>query len=294
MEKIILIIENLQYGLAPFVGIAAKGILGGAAKKGLLGGILKGAGTLLGGLFKKKEGGTVAGNLFRGLFAKKDGGTTLGNIGRGLFGGGNAGATISALSGLVGSKARKEAEAEARLGYRDALSSFQDMQFTNPYADMTNTYAGLRNEMANLGVSTEAAEFQAQQAQQGAAQALEAFRGAGGGTGAAGLAQALIQEQRRTMQGIASDIARQEIENTRLAAQGAQQLGLQQAGAGMDIQRLSAAGEAARQAAEADKRGDILGIAAGELAATREARNQAAQAVAGGLGGIFGKNNANS
>jgi hypothetical protein len=282
MEQIILTIENIQYGI---LGLGA--VLG----KGLLGGGIKAAGKgLLGGLFKK--GGIK--NLLGGLFKKKTGGSLLGNIGRGLFGGGRAGSTVSALSGLVGSKARKQAEKEARAGYQDALGSFKDMEFTNPYADMTNTFSDLRNEMGNLEVSTEAADFQAQQAQQGAAQALDAFRGAGGGTGVAGLAQALVQEQRRTMQGIAADIARQETENTRLAAQGAQQLGLQRATAGMDIQRLGAAGEAARQAAEADKRGDILGIAAGELASAREARIQAAQNVAGGLGGIFGKNDANN
>ena len=171
------------------------------------------------------------------------------------------------------------------------MQAYRTADITNPYADITNPYADLRNELENLEVSTEAAEFQAQQQQQSAAQTLDALRGAGGGTGVAAIAQALAQEQRRTMQGIAADIARQEAENTRLAKQGAQTLALQQAGAELGIQEMGATGESARQAMELERTGDLLGIAAGEAAAARGARQKARSGFFSGLGGLFGAAN---
>jgi len=195
---------------------------------------------------------------------------------------------IQAIGSLFGGRRRRRRERAARKAFQNELSAYRAMDITNPYENLENPYTELRNELANLEVSTEAAEFQAQQQQQSAAQTLEAFRGAGGGTGAASLAQALAQEQRKSMQAIAADIAKQETMNTRLAAQGAQQLGLATAKAGVDLQKLEGIGATEQQRQQIARQEGLMGITAGEYSAASQARANATNALTSGLGKIFG------
>lgn len=92
----------------------------------------------------------------------------------------------------------------------------------NPYANMTN-------EMANLAVATQAAEFQAEESDIALANTLDAMRASGAGAGGAtALAQAALQSKR----GISASIQQQEAANQKAAAQGAQ-----------DVARMKAEGE---------------------------------------------------
>ena len=93
-------------------------------------------------------------------------------------------------------------------------------QITNPYANISNQYA-------NLGVATQAAEFQAEQADISLANTLDAVRQTGAG-GATALAQAALQSKK----GISAGLEKQELANEQLRAKGA-----------MEAQRLQAAGE---------------------------------------------------
>jgi hypothetical protein len=89
-----------------------------------------------------------------------------------------------------------------------------------------NPYAGMTNEMANLGVATQAAEFQAEQADIALANTLDAMRASGAGAGGAtALAQAALQSKR----GISASLQQQEAANQKAAAQGAQDLARMQA-----------------------------------------------------------------
>ncbi len=84
-----------------------------------------------------------------------------------------------------------------------------------------NPYAGMTNQMANLSVSTKAAEFQAEQTDMALANTLDTIAATGGGAGGAtALAQAALQSKK----GIAASLEQQEANNQKLAAQGAQQL----------------------------------------------------------------------
>jgi hypothetical protein len=216
------------------------------------------------------------------------------------------GGAFQAIGSLFGGRKRRRRERAARKDFKRRAGDYEAFDITNPFTGMENTYdsvsnpyEGLTNELNDLRVSTEAADFEAQQTQQGLAQSLDAFRGAGGGSGAASLATALAQEQRRSMQGIAANIAQQEVDNTRMARQADMNiqsqtaeadLGIQtrQAAAGMNIQQLEATGESARQEKELDRKGDLYGIAASELSAAREARQQATSDLFGGIGKMFG------
>ena len=92
----------------------------------------------------------------------------------------------------------------------------------NPYKDISNPYA-------NLTVSTQAAEFQAEEADIALANTLDTLRATGAGAGGAtALAQAALQSKRN----ISADIEKQEVANARLKAQGA-----------MTVQQQKAAGE---------------------------------------------------
>jgi len=60
-----------------------------------------------------------------------------------------------------------------------------------------NPYAGMTNQMANLGVATKAAEFQAEETDIALANTLDAMQASGAGAGGAtALAQAALQSKR--------------------------------------------------------------------------------------------------
>mgnify|MGYP001203229296 CR=1 FL=1 len=107
----------------------------------------------------------------------------------------------------------------------------------NPYANVTNTYADLTNQFANLGVATQAAEFQAEQADIALANTLDTIAATGAGAGGAtALAQAALQSKR----GISASLEKQEAANQKAAARGA-----------ANVDQLKAQGERSMQMAKA-------------------------------------------
>ena len=84
--------------------------------------------------------------------------------------------------------------------------------------DAFNPYENLANEFANLGVATQAAEFQAEETDIALANTLDAMQASGAGAGGAtALAQAALKSKR----GISANIQQQEAANQKAAAQGA-------------------------------------------------------------------------
>jgi len=163
---------------------------------------------------------------------------------------------------------------------------FQEFQFENPFADIKNPYEDLKTEFENiyadlenpyedLTVNTRAAEFQAEQGAQQRANILSTLRGAAGGAGIGGLAQALANQGQRQAQQISANIAQQETANQRLAAQGEARR-----------QQLIAQGQNISQQMEAGKQGQLLGLADERLREANLARQQATQALVGGIGNL--------
>ena len=177
---------------------------------------------------------------------------------------------IGGVGSLFGKKKRKQEFNNAKGAYDEAKQSYKDFDFENLYSDLENPFEDLR-------VSTEAAEFQSQQLQQQSAQTLDALRGAGGGTGAAAIAQAMAQSQAKNQQRIAADIAKQEVANERLAAQGQFQMQSQEAKAGMDI-----------QGKEFDRESTIFGMEQQNYAAALEAKAKQREAGSKALGALGG------
>lgn len=177
-------------------------------------------------------------------------------------------AVMEGIGGLFGMSGAKKRRRKAETAYDQARMGYGNVDISNPYAD-------LENKMEDMRVATQAAEFQAQEQQTSLAMTLDAFRGAGGGTGAAAIAQALATQQRKSNQQIAAQIEQQEIDNEMRARQAA-----------MDIQQLGAAGEESRQTREMDRQSTLLGMAQQEYAGAIEAESAASSAMWGGLGGL--------
>jgi hypothetical protein len=88
-----------------------------------------------------------------------------------------------------------------------------------------NLFAGAKNQMSltntmeDLTVNQQQFQLQKEMSQQGAANAMDTFRGAAGGSGAAGLAQAMANQQAQSAQQISASVGQQESANQMAAAQ---------------------------------------------------------------------------
>ena len=130
---------------------------------------------------------------------------------------------------------------------------FKKMEIVNPYEE---------NVFEDLTVNQQQAQFEAQQGAQQRADILGGLRGAAGGSGIAGLAQAMANQGQLQTQRMSASIGQQEAMNQRLRAQGAQQ---------------KQAGEAAVQQAESSRVATLLGMEFGEMAGVRQGQQMAMQ-----------------
>ena len=153
-------------------------------------------------------------------------------------------------------------------------AQYENFEFTNPFAGMENT-------MEDLQVNTAAADFQAEQGRQQRANLLSGLRGAAGGSGIAGLAQALANQGTLQSRQISVDLAKQQSMNQKLAAQ-----------QGMQLQQLERQGDAAVQQALASRESTLLGMEMGEMAGARAGVQAAYGNQMAGFGAITGMQNA--
>ena len=179
-----------------------------------------------------------------------------------------AGASI--LGGLIGSRARKKEQRDARTAMQASRDAYMQQEYTNPYANLENPYE-------DLTVNQQQAQFQAQQGAQQRADILEGLRGTAGGAGVAGLAQAMAGQAALGTQRISASIGQQEAMNQRLRAQGA-----------MRVEQLEAGGELMRSQREQQRTETLYGMDMSRLTAANQARQQARQNMISGLGQAAG------
>ena len=182
---------------------------------------------------------------------------------------------LSAIGGLaqiggslIGGRARRREEAAAKAQMNQRMAEYENMQFENPYENLQNT-------AEDLTVNQQQAQFLAQQQQQGLANAMGALQGAAGGSGIAGLAQAMANQQNTNLQQASASIGQQEAANQALAAQ-----------QGAQIQQLEAKGAMSVQDMELQRNQTLLGMSQQRLAGAQQARQQATQQLVGGIGNI--------
>jgi len=134
---------------------------------------------------------------------------------------------------------------------------YKAFNFTNPFANMENTFE-------DLTVNQQQANFQAQQGNQQRSNIMNSMRGAAGGSGIAGLAQAMANQGQIQTQRISASIGQQESRNQALAAKGA-----------AGIQQLERQGDEKVQNFNADRQATLLGMQMNETAGANAAVQQA-------------------
>jgi len=129
------------------------------------------------------------------------------------------GSVIGGIFGASSAKKReREAAAEKQRLERKLNNLEQNRQaIINPYDQVEDLSAMITNPYENLGVATQAAEFQAEQADIALANTLDTLLATGASAGGAtALAQAALQSKK----GVAASIESQEAANEKLRAQG--------------------------------------------------------------------------
>jgi hypothetical protein len=180
------------------------------------------------------------------------------------------GGLTSIASGIIGSKKRK---AEAR----NAAAELARRKDQYEMLDTSNVYQNMENTMEDLTVNQQAAQFQAEQEQQGLSNIMGSMQGAAGGSGIAALAQSLAGQQSQNLRRASADIGKQEQAN--------QMAERQQAG---NLQLYERKGELISRDAEKDKVSTLMGMAQQRSAAANKAKQDATNAIVGGIGGVVG------
>ena len=144
--------------------------------------------------------------------------------------------------------------------------AYKDIEITNPYADMENRFADMDNAYEDLTVNQQQAQFEAQQGEQQRANILQGLQGAAGGSGIAGLAQAMANQGQLQSQQISASIGQQEAMNQKLAAQGAMAVQAAERTGAAAVDAAVMGGEAAVQQAVTGREATLLGMEYGELA----------------------------
>ncbi len=128
----------------------------------------------------------------------------------------------SVIGGIFGASSAKKREREAaaeKLRLQRKLNNLEQNRqaIINPYDQVEDLSAMITNPYENLGVATQAAEFQAEQADIALANTLDTLLATGASAGGAtALAQAALQSKK----GVAASIESQEAANEKLKAQG--------------------------------------------------------------------------
>jgi len=137
-----------------------------------------------------------------------------------------------------------------------------------------------------MTVNQQQAQFEAQQGAQARANLLSNLQAAAGGSGIAGLAQALANQQQVQGQQISASIGQQEAVNQRLRAQGAMRV----QSAEQQARKTVMGGEFTRQQNENQRQMDLMNLKAGRQQAKVDFRNQMnmqTQNIMGGVGDIL-------
>jgi hypothetical protein len=173
-------------------------------------------------------------------------------------------------SGIIGSRGRKKEQRAAQKEFNQNKMNFQ-------MADTSNVYDGMQNTMEDLTVNQQAAQFQAENEQQGLQNIMSNMSGAAGGSGIAGMVQAMANQQTKNLRSSSADIGRQEQSN--------QMAERQQAG-NLDLYKRK--GELISRDAEGEKNSTLLGMSQARLGAANQAKQDATNAIVGGVGDIGG------
>ena len=123
---------------------------------------------------------------------------------------------------LSGRRKRIQEQKEANRELQEQKQAFESLDTSNVYADVENKYANIQTEFENvyedMTVNQQQAQFEKQMFQQQQADTLQGLRGAAGGSGIAGLAQAMANQGQLQAQRASASIGTQESQLQQLRA----------------------------------------------------------------------------
>jgi|TARA_R110000744_G_scaffold379781_1_gene498725 hypothetical protein len=208
---------------------------------------------------------------------------------------------IGANQAEKGAKGARNNAANEKRRLEAELQALEDSRqpIINPYDGVTDLSGNLSNPYANLGVATQAAEFQAEQADISLANTLDTIRATGASAGGAtALAQAALSSKKQ----ISASIEMQEASNQKLVAQGEAQLQQQRMAEQQRLQNADVMGKQfvfgakdSRENQQLNRKAGLLDNASADLRAAEAAYGSAqagkygaAQNMIGSVAGMFG------
>ena len=117
------------------------------------------------------------------------------------------------ISALTGGAQRRREQRAANEDLESNMNQWEDQKMTNPYAGVKNPYANMENVYEDQTVNLKQAEFEKEASQQSMANIMASMQGAAGGSGVAGLAQALANQGIKQAQQASISIGQQEKAN---------------------------------------------------------------------------------
>ena len=205
-----------------------------------------------------------------------------------IVGGGIAAAGGLAKLGmsLSGRKKRIEEQRQAKQQMQERMEDYENLDTSNLAANVTNQYRNMENTYEDLTVNQQQAQFQAQQGAQQRANIMQGLQGAAGGSGIAGLAQAMAQQGQLATQRASASIGMQESKIQQLQAGEASRLQLQERKGEVYADAQRRAGAEAARGLEYSKTGTLLGMSQERLGAANQARAEAKAQQMSGVGDI--------
>lgn len=203
------------------------------------------------------------------------------------------GAGLSAVGGiakigmsLAGQGDRIQEQENARTELEKRRKEYENLDTSNLSANVSNQFTNMENTYEDMTVNQQQAQFQAQQGNQQRANIMQNLQGAAGGSGIAGLAQAMANQGQLQTQQISASIGAQESKIQQLQAGEASKLqSLERKGEQYaEGQRL--AGAETSRGLEYNKTGTLLGMSQQRMGAANQARAQALAAQMSGVGDI--------
>lgn len=173
-------------------------------------------------------------------------------------------------SGIIGSGKRKREQRAAQAEFQRRMEDYQNLDTSNLYKNLENTYE-------DLTVNQQQADYTRRQQERGFASTMQGLQGAAGGSGIAALAQSLAGQQSQAAERAAVSIGRQESQNQMLAS-----------GQAATNQMAEIRGEEQSRNLKRQQTETLLGMSQQRLGAANQARQQATQAIVGGVGNLVG------
>ena len=190
------------------------------------------------------------------------------------------------ISGYVkGRKAKKEQE-KTNEKLQKQMEAYENLDTSNPYADLKNEFEGMENTFEDLTVNTQQAEFERDSFQQSQANIMGSMEA--GGSFNAGNIQALAGAGAQQARQSSASIGAQESANQQAAAAGAADVQDKTLGGRQQVGMMKAEGEAISRQMEADKQATLLGLAQEGKAQADANKSAASEQMWGGIGQLGG------